>query len=917
MCAVPAWSCRAWLWHSMSMPLALIFFSRRSLGLALCLASLIPTPAMAQPVETPALSASAGARPVGRSIEANLLILDVRLDNFMLSDGLIAYQDGPQILLPLGELARLLTLAITVQPEAGSASGYVLSAERTFGLNVAQSMVSLSEREVGFEAQRARVIGDDIYVNSDLLSRWLPIDFEITLSALQLRVKPREKLPLQERLERVNAGRRLGGVRAEPLADPGYPHVIAPYQWIDRPFIDQTFGADVRAAPGSRQFNAAYTAYLTADVLGMEGAAYVSSSRDQPTPDWRMTLGRNDPDAGLLGPLHARSFVLGNISVPSVAGVMTTSGTGRGIALSNRQLDQPTSFDRQSLRGNLPPGWDVTLYYNDALLAFQASRADGLYAFDDLPLSFGSNEFLLVFNGPLGQMRTERKSFLLDQSVIKPGEFFYSLTQHHADNGGVRSIAMFDIGVTKALAATVGFIRLPRPVADQDRTQERGYVQMGLRGYWDWAILTSQLTLSQSGGLLAELGLKTRLGNYAVDLLHTQVQGGFDSDVFSASGDPVRMRDKLRVVGTLAPASLPRMPLAVEIQREVLKSGATSDMVSGRLSMMLAGTSVTNALSWLRSGADASTYGSLQLSRRVADMGLTGQLGYSVSPTLGFDSLALTADRSLANGYHISTSLLRTFSAGTTLVAGGLSKNFGSFALAVNTSYSSQRELALGLQLFVALGREPRTGQWFAEAVPMAGMGAVSARAFVDRNLNGIRDSDEEFVVNAGFILNGGGRHPVRSAEDGTALIDRLTPGHYADIALDPATLEDPLWKPQTEGVRVLPRPGRVQMLEFPVVSTSEVDGTVYLIDKTGRRGIGDAVVELVDSKNAVVMSTPSSSDGFYLLRQVMPGRYVLRISPEQVHKLALAPTLERLVNVLPDGDFISGQDIELKPLTP
>ena len=122
------------------------------------------------------------------------------------------------------------------------------------------------------------------------------------------------------------------------------------------------------------------------------------------------------------------------------------------------------------------------------------------------------------------------------------------------------------------------------------------------------------------------------------------------------------------------------------------------------------------------------------------------------------------------------------------------------------------------------------------------------------------------------------------------------------------------------KGVRVLPRPGLVQMLEFPVVSTSEIDGTVYLLDKTGnadKRGIGDAVVQLVDSQGVVVMSTPSSSDGFYLLRQVMPGRYVLRISPVQASKLALAATLERPVEVMPDGDFISGQDLELKPVTP
>ena len=887
-------------------------------AVALSLLLLAPAMAWAQLAANVdlALPARVKAGPLPHDLETNPLILDVRLDGFILSDGLTAYQEGPEILLPLGELARLLTLAISVQPEAGRASGYVLRAERTFGLNLAQSLVSLAERETGFEMRRARVISDDIYVSSELLARWLPIDFEINLSTLQLVVKPREKLPLQERLERERSGKRLGAVQPERSADPGYHRNIAPYQLLGQPFIDQTFGANASVVEGSRRRSAAYTAYLTADVLGMEGAGYISSTRDQSSPVARLTLGRNDPDAGLLGPLRARSVLLGNISVPSVPNVMIARGSGLGVSVGNRPLDQPTSFDRQSLRGDLQPGWDVTLYYNEALLGFQTSRADGLYAFDDLPLSFGRNEFSLVFNGPLGQMRKERKTFLLDQSIVKPGQFLYSLVANRTDNGGLRSVALFDTGLTKAIVGSAGLVRMQRPLAGQTAEEERNYAQLGLRGYWDGAILTSELT-SGRGGLLADLGLKTRLAGFAVDAQHIQVQADFDSDVFSASGDPVKMRDKVRMVGTLTPYGLPRMPVALEAQREQLKSGATNEIVSGRISLVVAGTSATNALSWQRGGGAVSTHGSLQMNRRIASMGLSGQLAYSLRPDARLDSLALAADRSLASGYRVSAGLLHTFDGGSTVISGGVSKNFGSFALALSSSYSSRRDLALGLQLFMALGSEPRTGHWFTNALPMAGTGAVSARAFVDSNLNGLRDDDEEWVPNAGFIINSSRRHPSRSDVHGTAFLDQLAPGRYSDIALDPETLEDPLWQPQTKGVRVLPRPGMVQMLEFPVISTSEIDGTVYLVGKNGRRGIGDALVELVDSQGAVVMSARSSSDGFFLLRHVFPGHYMLRTSPEQAVKLALVSSLPVPIEVTPKGDLINGKDLEMKLVPP
>ena len=65
---------------------------------------------------------------------------------------------------------------------------------------------------------------------------------------------------------------------------------------------------------------------------------------------------------------------------------------------------------------------------------------------------------------------------------------------------------------------------------------------------------------------------------------------------------------------------------------------------------------------------------------------------------------------------------------------------------------------------------------------------------------------------------------------------------------------------------------------------------------------------------NAVpVASVRSSGDGYYLLHQVMPGRYTLRIAPEQAEKLQLQGTLARPITVSVDGDFINGQDFELR----
>ena len=69
----------------------------------------------------------------------------------MLADAITSYQVGRETFLPLGEPARLLTLAIRTQPEQGTAEGFVLSEARSFSLNVAQTRLTLAEQSQVFD----------------------------------------------------------------------------------------------------------------------------------------------------------------------------------------------------------------------------------------------------------------------------------------------------------------------------------------------------------------------------------------------------------------------------------------------------------------------------------------------------------------------------------------------------------------------------------------------------------------------------------------------------------------------------------------------------------------------------------------------------------------------------------------------
>jgi hypothetical protein len=356
------------------------------------------------------------------------------------------------------------------------------------------------------------------------------------------------------------------------------------------------------------------------------------------------------------------------------------------------------------------------------------------------------------------------------------------------------------------------------------------------------------------------------------------------------------------------------LPLGLYVAREVTTSGRRSLNAQGRVSVNLAGTSFTNGLNWQSSsGGSRSLGGTLQVSRRVAGVGLSSQLAYTLRPDTKLANLALAADHSLGDGARVSLGVLRSFDPGQTVWTGGYTRNFGRFGLGVSGRYAGQGAFGVGVQLFMALGRNPRTGQWLADWQPMAGAGVVSASAFVDANMNGLRDPGEEPVSAAGFLINGGSRHPVRTGEDGDAYLSRLTTRQWLDLSLDPGTLEDPQWQPLTPGVRVLPRPGKVLAVDFPVVMTGEVDGTVFLLEDGKPRGIGNAELELVTPAGEVAGTARSGNDGYYILPAIKPGRYAVRINPDQLERLGLRSTSPVDLLMQGDGDFVNGVDFVLR----
>jgi hypothetical protein len=265
----------------------------------------------------------------------------------------------------------------------------------------------------------------------------------------------------------------------------------------------------------------------------------------------------------------------------------------------------------------------------------------------------------------------------------------------------------------------------------------------------------------------------------------------------------------------------------------------------------------------------------------------------------------------LYKNYQFTYSLNHSLTADLTEVSASASKSVGSFNLSAGLRYNTDSILSLDARFSIGLGREPRENRWVPHALAIAGRGSVSARVFLDNNEDGLFNEGDEAIENVGFTVNNGYQQ-VRTNESGIAFMTGLLEYVPVNLAIAMPTLEDPLWTPALEGMRIVPRPGQAMQLDFPIFTSGEIDGTVYLTRKGRTIPAGRVRVEVVDDRNRVVRSSTTEYDGFYVISKIPLGRYRIRVSRQQMSELNLSADEEPAFEITADDQFESGIDFTL-----
>ena len=858
--------------------------------------------------------ALAGKRPTAEAVQkaladpGNLLLLDVVVQRVTVASSMTAFQIDDSVYVPLGELARVLTFLVQVDAAAGKARGFILREDRGFALDVSASTVTIGGTTTTLEPSQIAVQPDDIYVASELLERWWPVKLKLDLSVLQLKVIPQEPLPLQLRLAREQMARTMGRSMA-PARD--LPIQPLPYQLYSFPTIDQTWSLYGGRTGDIKSWAAASTTFLSGDLLGLEASAYAylgSTAGSTPESKFRLTLGRSEPAGVLFGRLPATTASAGNVLIPGMDHVSRSSATGNGIFVSNVPLSRPVNFGITSFQGDLQPGWDVELYFNDALVGYQQARPDGTYSFPDQALIFGENRYRLVFHGPQGQIRVETKTLQLDSSTVRPAELLYSVGAQRDDQGFDRRQVQFEYGLNSQSALRAGLATIDLGPGRSGHS----YVSAGLRAFLNgWLVSTDGVWCGECSSGLVSLGINQRLAYGSVQLSQAFLRD-FKSDLYSDPNKPIDSSTRARLDLSLPLAPKRALPLTFQLRADRLRQGTYDYSASARATQSIFGTLVTQELSAQNADGVRALLTNLQLSRSIAGTSTRAQLSHALQPSARPKLGVLATDAALPGGVRLNASVTRIFDTQDTTWALNLNRSFSQFALRTGFTRNSSGAVSGSVQVFTSVARDERARKWRFGVLPQGSYGAASVRTFLDKNLNGVLDAGDEPIAGATFRVNGS-TSMVKTDEAGFAYIERLNAHRLTSIELNPASLEDSQWSPALRGAAFTARAGRLANIDFPVVVTADIDGYVYLERNGQQRGVSDVMLHLYDTTGTLLTSVRSTGDGYYIFTGVRPGKYMIGVSPELIQRLRLEPVDKESVEIAADGGPANGIDFVLR----
>jgi hypothetical protein len=840
--------------------------------------------------------------------EDDALLFDVRVGQYRVGNGVRGYQTDTGVCVDMGDVIMAFDLPVRLDKKSRRATGWLFEESRTFTLDREANTVQIMNKNTAVAVADVRDVPEGWCVDAKVLARWLNVDVKADLSNALLIISADRKLPFEMAEERKA---RAGKARPSATFDlSALPQAKDPYRFWRTPSIDVVASVSGRK-DGMEGFklDRRYEVYASGEIAKASFDARLSSDEKGVPETLRLRAYRTDPKGGLLGPLNATHFAIGDVATVSTP-LVAQNTAGRGAFVTNRPVDRPDSFDRTNFRGELPVGWDAELYRNDQLIGYMQSRGDGRYEFLDVPLQYGQNRFEIVLYGPQGQIRRDIQMIPVGPDSIPPRETYYWAAIQDAGRDLI-DFGSLDQQQFVGWRGGFGFERGLDPrtsVGASLFTSEYSgrrdtYVEGSVRRAVGPALVEFAAAANARGGYAFRGQMLGQLGQTLISAESVWLTDKFRSERYEAdlrSENRISLDHSFKLGTKYIPVSL---------------QGAYKERVNGdktlegiaRLSLNIKQLTATTEIIWEQNkravGVDppARLDALVRLNGRIGELRLRGETKFGLSGDAGFRESKLTGEWNAGENADWRVELGYEAFAKSGLAGIGYTRRFDKFALTSQMRASTRGELSAGVSLAFSLGPDPQRGGLRFASDKLASNGQAYVTVFQDENADGIRQPNEpvEKAVELTAGMSGRGKP---TDEKGQSFIGGLTPFEPVLIGIDAGSLPDPFVQPANSGIVVTPRPGVPVKIDLPLVAAGEISGNLL---REGGRTLNGLDIELLDKNGRVVKMTRSEYDGFFLFESVPYGQYRLRVGTLAATMVRVNPEISAVADLGPKRSTI------------
>ncbi len=889
----------------------------------------VPTrPAAPPPQAGPPALAAATAVPKAEIHDEDLLLLAVDLDGVTLTDALPAYGSPDDPLLPLGELARLLDLNITVSPTERRVSGSLGQAQQALLIDLASGVGRLNGRDLNLTPLDIAATGVDIYVRASALERILPVKITTDVEALQLKLKATEKLPIQARLERVAQLRAL-----RPDVEGAEPalRIVSPYLLFSPPAFDISLQSGGSAI--SPQFPRGYEIRVADDLLYTGFRGFLGSDLNGQLSSVQATFERHDVKGGLLGPINATSASAGDVFTPVLA--LGPRGTGgRGFAFTTAPLEQTSVFNHIDLRGDLPIGYDAELYINDVLRSGQRTPVQGRYEFLNVPLVRGLNVIRIVLNGPGGVRSETTRIVNVGGGQLAKGKLTFEMGVVQQDTplinvqklapgqpvtpgtGALRLTADAAYGLTEGVTLIGGLAAYTPP-----NGLRRFMITAGTRSSFLGFSVQLDAAGDNRGGSAESLGLAGKLFGISTVVRHAEYQGGFLDETVGSGADPrvLVSHSEVDMDFNLQPFKRLLLPLSlggsynvfadhsssligsfhssvtvrdillsnsVDFQSNAPPPPANVTPVSANAASVALANGMPGALASTTPAAAGSTVTTGNLSASTFykfRWQLRASLDYDITPKFQVADLSVTADHDLTKTTTLHLGLGQSFAGRDTTFQAGTIMHTRYGDLSVSGNYTTPTNVwQIGVSFAFGLVFDPASRRYVVTRPGPAAGGSVAFDSFVDNSGSGVYEPGDKPVANVS--IDGGASKAVTDAK-GRVFITGLGSSPTARLQVGLDAIDDPFVESPPHTVIFTPRPGLVIRVPYPITASSELIAHVVLMQDGALVGLSAVRVRLVP-EHGTPLEASTEYDGTADFEHLSAGAYDFQLDPEQAERL-------------------------------